>query len=413
LKLVAWCLVLGAWFSPSGIEAQSRNQATKQPSNALSVYVITLGEGSALWEKFGHNSLWFLDSAAKVDEVYNWGTFDFNAPGFAWRFVTGETKYWVDMFPGGQVVIDFFSRRDRTIDVQRLNLTPAQATRALAFARNNALDANKFYRYDYYRDNCSTRIRDLIDVVTDGAVKAASTGTTPYSFRSESVRLTDDLFFAQLGIAAALGRPGDRPITVWEDAFVPMRLRDLLRGVRVTIDGKQAPLVVEERRANTTHEHTELADVPSIWRVPLIIGLVIAIDLLGLGIIGERHHGVDIAFRAEVSVWALLTGLLGVGILFAWMFTHHDFWDRNESLLVVNPLAIWLAPLAILSARNARWARPAAITAVLIALCSAVALVLYGIPGAGQQNLAVLALTVPVNFAVAFGLWRRSATVTP
>lgn len=403
--------------SSSSLSAQSRepraeSRVPPRAASHLSVYLITVGEGAAIWEKFGHNSLWFRDSVARVDEAYNWGTFDFKAPDFVWRFVTGDTKYWVDMYPSGRRVIEFFAvEQHRSVDVQRLNLTDAQAKKALAYARNNALEANKYYRYDYFLDNCSTRVRDLIDLATDGALKAATQTATFHSFRSESVRLTDDLRFAQFGITAALGRPADTPISLWEDAFIPMRLRDIVRTVRVPGDSGTRSLVAEERTLYTAPEHTERADDPSIWVVPLIIGLLIAVDLAGAGIIGERTRWVDIAFRVEVTVWSFATGLLGAVILFAWMFTRHVFWASNENLLVANPLSLWVAVLALLSVRNARWLRPAAITAALVALCSAMALVLHGVPGAGQENIAVLALTVPANFAVAFGLWRRHMTL--
>ncbi|HEX7939206.1 MAG TPA: DUF4105 domain-containing protein [Gemmatimonadaceae bacterium] len=378
----------------------------------LSVYLITVGEGAQIWEKFGHNSLWFRDSAARIDEAYNWGTFDFKAPDFVWRFVTGDTKYWVDMYPSGRRVIEFFAvDQHRSVDVQLLNLTDAQAHKALDLARQNALPANKFYRYDYFLDNCSTRVRDLLDSALDGALKSATQDVTYHSFRSEAVRLTDDLGFAQFGITSALGRPADRPITRWEDAFVPMRLRDIVRTIRVPGDGGTRSLVAEERNLYTAADHAERKDDPSIWIIPLVIGLVIAADLFGIGIIGLRTRVVDVAFHAEVVLWSLATGVVGAAILFAWMFTRHAFWANNENLLVMNPLSLWLALLALLSVRNKRWLRPAAITAALLALCSAAALVLHGIPGAGQDNVAVLALTVPAHFAAAFGLWRRHMAI--
>lgn len=397
------------WVLGSGLYSQAAEQRVPprpRTQNALQVFLITVGEGGAVWEKFGHNSLWFVDSASGIDEAYNWGTFDFASPGFAWRFVTGDTRYWVERYPG-QPLIDFFVRADRTVELQRLNLADAGARKALAFARVNALDANKYYRYDYFRDNCSTRVRDVIDLATDGALKAATTaGTVPRSFRSESVRLTDDLFFAQFGITAALGRPADAPLTLWESAFVPMRLRDMVRDVRLSVDGQVQALVADERTVYATKSHEERSDVPAIWLIPLVIGLALAIDLAGLGILGERHRGVDTAFRVEIAVYSTLTGLLGAAILLAWMFTRHVFWANNENLLLLNPLSIWLAPLAIMSMRNARWARPAAITAVLIALCAALALLLKG--AGGQDNAALLALMAPAHFAAAFGLWRRA-----
>jgi hypothetical protein len=231
----------------------------------------------------------------------------------------------------------------------------------------------------------------------------------PRSFRSESVRLTDDLLLAQFGLTTALGRPADRPISLWEGAFVPMRLRDMLRDVRVTVDGAARPLVAEERTVYTTKQHEERADVPAIWLIPLLVGLAIAIDLAGLGFIGERHRAVNMAFHLEVSLWSFVSGLFGAAVLFAWLFTRHVFWAANENLLLLNPVSLWLAPLAVLSMRRERWLRPAAVTAVIVALCAAVAVILHGIPGAGQDNLPVLALAVPAHFAVAFGLWRRAS----
>ena len=403
--------LFGVWSLALEADAQSPASAPQRPGAGLQVYLITVGEGAEVWEKFGHNALWFVDAGAGVDELYNWGVFDFRSPDFVWRFVTGDTKYWVEMFPGGRTWIDFFVRADRSVDWQRLNLTDAQARKALAFARNNAAEANKYYRYDYFRDNCSTRVRDLVNLATDGALeKATSAVMTPRSYRSESVRLTDDMGFAQFGIAAALGRPADRPISLWEDAFIPMRLRDMVRDVRVTVNGQPQPLVVEEKVAYTTRANVERADVPAIWLVPLIIGLLVAVDLGAVGVMGERSRGLDIAFRAEAAAWSFVTGLVGAVVLFAWLFTRHVFWAANENLLLLNPLSLWLAALAILSLRNPRWLRPAAITSVLVALCSAVALMLHGIPGAGQANAGVLALTVPAHFAVALGLWRRTMT---
>lgn len=367
---------------------------------------MTVGEGAYIWEKFGHNALWFHDPAAQVDVAYNWGTFDFRQPGFVARFLTGDTKYWVEGYPG-QLLIDFFKRSDRTVDVQRLHLTPAQARKALDFARWNARDENKHYRYDYFRDNCSTRVRDVIDLATDGAVKrSTSTAIVARTYRSEAVRLMDDMKFAQLGIGIALGRPADRPLSVWDEMFIPMRMRDALRDVRVPgDDGALVPIVSGERVAYTSTTNVERAEAPSLWLPYLIIGLLIAADLLVLGWLGERRRGADIAFRVEATLWAFPTGLLGLIVLLAWTATRHVFWAANENLLLLNPLALWLALLA--PAR--RWARPAAIASVLVAMLAALALVLTGVPGFAQDNLAIIGLVLPAQFAIAFGLWRRAA----
>jgi len=248
------------------------------------VYLITVGQGEPVWEKFGHNALWFFDDATGIDEAYNWGVFDFTQPHFLQRFLTGDTKYWVEQYPG-RLLLDYYKRSDRSIVVQRLSFSPEQARNALAFSRWNARDENKYYRYDYFRDNCSTRLRDVIDLALAGVLKA---GTAPirttYTYRSESVRLVDDLKFTQLGIYTALGEPADRSLSLWEDMFIPMRMRDVVRGMRVVGPaGTPIPLVAEERVLYQSKQFHERTDVPKLWIPYLVAGLLLGAEFAAVG----------------------------------------------------------------------------------------------------------------------------------
>jgi hypothetical protein len=384
------------------------------PPAAPRVYLITVGKGFAVWEKFGHNALWFFDEATGVDEAYNWGVFDFNQPRFLQRFLTGDTKYWVEKYPG-RLLIDFYQRSDRTVVLQRLNFTPAQAQRALAYARWNALEENKYYRYDYFRDNCSTRVRDLIDLALGGFVKGATSNVRgSQSYRSESVRLVDDLKLTQLGIYTALGEPADKKLSLWEIMFVPMRMRDILRGMRVAGPaGAAVPLVAEERVFYNSKSNRERGTVPRLWIPYLIVGLLLAAELAGVGFARGRSRLADKLFRIEVVVWAIVTGIVGLILLLAWTATRHVFWYRNENLLLLNPLSLWFAVTVAMSLRRPRYAKPAGILALVIAALGIVALVLKAIPTFDQDNIALIALLIPPHVAIAIGLRRRvSAGIT-
>jgi hypothetical protein len=399
-------LVLGLLALAHDATAQSREPRAE---SQLQVYLVTVGQGDQYWEKYGHNMLVFRDPSKKLDLAYNWGTFDFAAPDFLARQLVGDPQYWVDTVPT-RPVLDFYRSRNRTTVLQRLNFTPEQAEKALALAQDNIRPENKFYRYDYYRDNCSTRIRDLIDAALGGQLKSATTGKiTTITYRSETVRLLDDMKIVQLGVTVALGRPADQPLTAWEAGFIPMRLRDEIREVRVAGPSGAIPLVAEELELYKSAYYNDRPSAPTLWGLYLLIGALIAIDLFGVGLLGESKRWVDTTFRVEASAWALVTGLLGVVVLGGWSATQHVFWYRNENVLLFNPLSLFLAVLLVMSIRNARWLRPAAVTAALTALLSAVALVAKGIPGAGQDNIALIALTLPPHFAIAFGLWRRAS----
>jgi hypothetical protein len=374
---------------------------------------VTLGEGEEYWEKFGHNALWFSDPTRGIDVAYNWGTFDFAAPGYLRRLLTGDTRYWVEGVPG-PLFLDFYRQYDRTIIVQRLNLTPEQARKAYEYSLWNAREENKYYRYDYFRDNCSTRVRDVIDLAVGGALKTWTASTVvERTYRQETVRLVDDMKLVQLGVDLALGQPADKQLTLWEDMFAPSRMRDALRAVRVSVDGEQATLVAEERVLYESKHHEERQDFPDLKLAYLVIGLLLAMEFLVIGWAGERSGAAEKVYRIEVAVWAFLTGLLGVVLLLAWLITQHVFWYRNENLLLVSPLSLWLAVVLPLTIWRPRYLRPAAILGVVIAAFAVVALLVKPLPGFTQDNLALVLLLLPPHAAIAYGLRRRRKAASP
>ena len=373
----------------------------------LQVYHVAIGQGELYWEKYGHNMLWFSDQAAGLDVAYNWGTFDFASPDFLQRQLVGDPQYWVQAEPG-EAIIRAYAARNRTVTLQRLNFSPAQAQRALDYARRNALPENRSYRYDYFRDNCSTRVRDVIDYALNGELKRATSERVKLTYRGETLRLLDDMPFTQFGTHVALGQPADRLLTVWESMFIPMRMRDALRMVRLPAGGgRVTPLVAQERVVYESTTYRDRASVPALWIPYLVIGLLIGVEFLAVGGLGRRSRAADVIFRVETAVFALAAGVFGVVLSLAWMVTRHEFWFRNENLLLFNPLSLFVAVLVLLSAWKPRFARPAAIAALIVAGMAGLALALKVVPGFRQNNVAMILLMLPAHAAIAYSLWQR------
>ncbi len=147
------------------------------------VYLMTFGRGDAVWERYAHNAVRVVDPVAGTDLAYNWGEFDFDQPNFLGRFLTGDTKYAMRAFDSGVLAEAYARRFNRAVYLQELALPPA-AARALADSlRAFDTEARRYYRYDYYRDNCSTRVRDAIDHALGGTLERALGGvptTTSY-----------------------------------------------------------------------------------------------------------------------------------------------------------------------------------------------------------------------------------------
>ena len=393
----------------SRTEAQQAPTPTSAPvpGSEITVTLVTFGLGHEVFERFGHNALMFQDAGTLEAVAYHWGLFSFDEPGFLLRFLTGDTKYWMGGVDG-QALIDSERRAGRPITLQRLNLTPAQALALRDYVRWNALDENKFYRYDYYRDNCSTRLRDALDRVIGGAIKRRTAPVvTDLSYRRETVRLLDGIKPVQLGTDVALGRPADAPLTQWESFFIPMRLRDAIRDVKIVgADGALVPLVAQESTVPlppTPPSVQELTSVPELkWRYGAL-GLALAALVVFLRIMMVSRRSAAWGLALFGIVWSLLGGLIGVILLLAWFATQHVFWAYNENLFLLSPLALLLVVLMPAALLRGKAERATRMIAALVAGLGLIALVLSLIPG-GEENGALVALVLPVHLALAWAL---------
>src|SRR5690349_19766580 len=249
--------------------------STKEPGSDLTVYLLTFGWGDAVWERFGHNAIWIKDRAHNTDITYNWGMFDFNQPHFIWRFVTGDTRYWMEPIDL-QTMVRYYRQFNRSILAQELNLTPAQRLKLQQYVMMNALPQNKFYRYDYYRDNCSTRLRDALDHALGGQLQTSTVSRmTQGTYRWHTQRLMTGDLPLYTGVTLALGRPADKRLSMWQEMFLPVRMANDLRTVTIADSvGDQIPLVRSESTLFVAGRAPEPASAPNY--VPIFVGIGIA-----------------------------------------------------------------------------------------------------------------------------------------
>jgi len=391
--------------------SQQPTAQTNEPGSNLTVYLLTFGWGDVVWERFGHNAIWISDKARNTDVTYNWGMFDFNQPRFVWRFVTGDTRYWmepIDYLP----MIRYYRQQNRSILAQELNLTPAQRLKLQQFVQWNARPENKFYRYDYYRDNCSTRLRDALDHALGGQLQTATVSlSTTGTYRWHTQRLMTGDIPMYTGITFALGHPADKPISVWEEMFLPVRMANDFRQVSIRDStGTRIPLVKSEMPIFTAGRSPEPAEPPNY--LPLFVAVGILYAALLLILVRSAEGGSRAALfmaTALATLWSAIAGLAGAALLFAWFFTKHYFWGRNENVLHLNPLSLGLIvmiPLAIYARKGTVRARK---LAGFIAVLSLAGFVAQGIPTFDQKNGEIIALALPINLAVWWTVFRLVA----
>jgi hypothetical protein len=367
---------------------------------------MTMGPGKAVWERFGHNAIWIHDPGRGIDKAYNYGLFDLQQEKFLVRFLQGRMWYWMQGFPS-ESYVRLYRRANRSVWIQELEMSLEAKQELQKFLEWNELPENRFYHYDYYRDNCSTRVRDALDRALGGRIKdyagTLASGTT-YRFHTQRLTANDPLVYT--GLLLGLGQPVDREISAWDEMFLPLALRDHIRGITVRgPDGTQVPAVRSER---TLFESTEKAppDAPPFWLPAyIVLGVIVAAGTVGLARAGRTSAAARNGFMALSTGWTLLAGIFGVVLAGLWAFTDHAAAYHNENLLQLNPLQLALLPMLL---RSTWSSTPRVWVAGFLAALSLAGLLLKLVPGFYQVNGEIIGLTLPINIGVAAGLYYLS-----
>ncbi len=382
----------------------------QEPGAELSVYLLTMGPGDQVWEKFGHNAIWIHDPVQGTDRAYDYGRFDFNQPGFLPRFLKGR---WIYSMGSGNVheYMLAYQYANREVAAQELNLTQEQARALQHFLEWNDQPQNREYRYDYFRENCSTRLRDALDAVIGGQLRVLTRGRpTGTTYRWHSERLMKDDGLSYTGLLAGLGPAADRPISVWEEGFLPGKLQEHVRGITVRdASGRSVPLVRSEHVLVASSRPPEPAAPPRwLWRY-LLGGLLLGGAFVLLGWQSRRLRSARWGFAVLGGLWALVAGIGGLLLLLLWTATDHAIAYRNENLFQLSPLALPLAVLipALALGIGGRWAaRPAWWLMLVVVASSLLGLVLKVLPGMYQVNAGIIALALPAHLGLAWAVWR-------
>jgi hypothetical protein len=373
----------------------------------LTVYVMTMGPGSLVWERFGHNAIWIHDSLRGTDKAYNYGLFDFEQENFILRFVQGRMLYWMEGFDA-YLTAELYRRDNRSVWVQELELTPDERRELRDFLEWNEREENRYYRYDYYRDNCSTRVRDAIDRVLGGRLRAETEGVSSGStFRSHTRRLTTNDLPIYTGLNMGLGSPVDREISRWEEMFLPLKLREHLREM-TTVDasGAVVPLVRAEITLFQSTREPVRDEPPVWWPWYLLVGALLGGAMVLLARMGATVRPARYGFSLLAGLWSVLSGVGGAVLVGLWALTDHAAAYANENLFQLNPLSLGLLVLVPAMAYGVERGRRAAVgLAVAVLAISLLGLVLKILPWFSQVNGEIIALALPMHAALAWSLF--------
>ena len=337
------CLIVGLFmyaFSPAAAAQQE-----------LSVYatasVLTCGPGNDFYTTFGHTAIRITDPELGIDYVYNYGTFDFNTPNFYWKFMRGQLDYKLAR-TSFERFIEEYRFEGRAVWEQPLCFEYGQLQNLYILLETNLLPEYRYYKYDFFRDNCATRPRDVI--YSAWAMDTLLQRQAPMRSYRRLVadNLRDTLEWWRLGIDLLFGLPADHRCTAPERMFLPMELMSeyAATGVSGIWTG---PGLVEEPQQLLADSREPLG---RSFPPEAAFGMLLAVLLL-LTAVSRRSQGVGTALRVVNRVIFVLAGLIGLFLCFMWFGTDHYCTKWNLNILWASPLLILVA---IRMERSPRWA---------------------------------------------------------
>lgn len=314
-------------------------KVSAQHQDSILISLLTCSPGNKIYTLFGHNGLRYQNLTRNIDIVFNYGVFDFDTPNFIYRFIKGDTDYQLGITTYHEFENEYLSRGS-SIYSQELNLTKNEKYILVKSLEKNFLPENRYFRYNYFYNNCSTCAFEQIEKCVQGEVITPQSSKNNISFRSIIHEFTKPSLWAELGIDLCLGAESDDPIEYRKQIFAPFYLRDLMNSSHILDkDSVLRPLVNQEikiKSGRSIEFKTQITPL-SVFSIFLLLNILIAYLQIKQQI---RFYFWDIILYG-------LQGGIGCIITFLFFISSHPTVNSNWLIFIFNPLPLIYLPRII------------------------------------------------------------------
>ena len=357
----------------------SFTRVLSQSSNDTIAYLITCGPGIDTYSNYGHSALRIAIPGKHTDIIYNWGVFEYNTKNFAWKFAKGRLDYMLDTeITKGFLQSYFFEQR--YVYSQRLNIDSKEVRKLTELINENLRPENIKYRYDFFYDDCSTRIRDLLEKSIGDKLKypPVEIGKVE-TFREMVARYQNPFPWLKFGVDLIMGSTSDKQAHFRDQMFLPIDMRNGLSKTLVRRSDKMIPLLQNPEILidfkNPQIKQNIFISPPFVFTVLVIVILILA----GLTKSRKIIRIMDIIIYAVFSILSIL-------MIFFNFFTDHQQMKWNLNIIWLNPFIMVCLLMLILSKTGEVWFR------IVFYISAAFLVVHYVLPQ--QFNIGFLLLDI-------------------
>ena len=300
-------------------------------ADSADVYIITCAPGTESYSIYGHTALRVAVRGTTFDRVYNWGIFDFSTPNFAYRFAKGRLDYLLGAYSYEDFLREYIAE-ERSVWSQKLNLTTDEKERLFELINENLKPENVKYRYDFFFDNCATRVRDIVAAsATDTVIFPVTERRKQKSFRKLVDPNQKVLPWLDLGADMLLGLQADKKATPSDEMFLPVHLMNNMLKTIIVHDGISEPLAGP---AEVVADFTATAKPGAgAWIPQAVFYLLLVLVLLITFVFGRPK----LEKAADVVLY-LIYSIIAVLLVFTNLFSEHDALHFNLLFLGINIL---------------------------------------------------------------------------
>ena len=364
------------------------SNAQLQLTEASEISVLSIGPGYLLNDSFGHSAIRVKDPLYNFDVVYDYGRYDFEAEGFYLDFAQGKLNYMIGRTEF-EDFLSFYEYQNRRVQEQQLNLSTKQKTAFYYFLTENIKPKNQSYPYDFFYNNCATKITDAIESILEDQI----TYLPPSTFEQDTFRnlIRSDLnqnSWGSLGIDVALGSKIDQLASVKEHLFLPKNLYLLLENAQI---GSTDLKIVKKSKILTSSSFVKTFEG---FSSPLAILSLIAFAIL---FVTFRDHKKNKRSKwLDVSLFAF-TGLIGLALLLLWFATDHTATSDNYNLLWAFATNLLFIPSILKTRLNNRGIKYIVFLIILLAL-----MLLHWMTGVQSFSIGLIPFLITIGVRYLF-----------